>query len=256
MTSNGRKPVLYDYFDRTADVLQAEYKRSKLQKSSPNLGDNRELFCAKFLSGVLPPRLSIRKGEIWDGQGHRTEQLDTVILRDDTPSLTFGDTDSYLVEGVFSVIEVKSNLKREKLCDAIANLRPVKSLIAHKEGLSILGMPIEYTLEKPLCCVFAYEGATWETLADEMQIQNGWEVIDLICVLNRGALIRNGLWFREDGVLFHMVNSKAASLGMLYFHLSTFASNFIARNISIRPYFEPFEGWNDSGKWIVAKLKS
>jgi len=107
-----RRPVLYDYFKKSADVLLAEYERTKEQEASANIGYNRELFCNKFLSRVLPPRLTVRHGEIWDSQGNKTGQLDVVILRDDTPSLTFGEADAFLAEGVFAVIEVKSNLTK------------------------------------------------------------------------------------------------------------------------------------------------
>ncbi len=33
-----KKPVLYDYFDSMADELLSRYNRTKLQKSSENMG--------------------------------------------------------------------------------------------------------------------------------------------------------------------------------------------------------------------------
>jgi len=60
------KPILYPYFQKTAEVLLAEYERSKEQKASSNLGINREYFCKEFLSKALPPKLSLKSGKIWD----------------------------------------------------------------------------------------------------------------------------------------------------------------------------------------------
>lgn len=256
MATQTNKPLLYNYFKTSVNLLLSEYERSKLQQASTNLGNNRELFCNVFLSRVLPARLKVCKGEIWDGQGHKTGQLDTIVVRDDTPSLTFGESNTYLAEGVFSVIEVKSNLSRQKLQEAIETLAPVTSLAIYQEGLSILGGPPETILERPLRCVFAYEGATWKTLINEIEKQNGWGVIDILCVLNRGVLVRNGLFFKwEGGVTFGIFKGKAAALGLLYFFLATYATSFIARNVSVRPYFEPFVEWSEDGKCIVGQKK-
>jgi hypothetical protein len=123
-----QRPVLYDYFKDSSGVLLAQYNRSKGQEASANLGYNRELFCNEFLSHVLLPRLRNYRGEIWDSQGNRTGQLDLIIIRDDAPILTFGGADTILAEGVFAVIEVKSNLTKVKLIEAINTLRRVRDL--------------------------------------------------------------------------------------------------------------------------------
>jgi hypothetical protein len=257
LSNINNKPLLYNYFETSANLMLSEYERSKLQRASTNLGNNRELFCNVFLSRVLPTRLKVRKGEIWDGQDHKTGQLDTIIVRDDTPSLIFGESNTYLAEGIFSVIEIKSNLSRQKLREAIETLAPVASLVIYQEGVSILGGPPEAVLERPLRCVFAYEGATWETLIDEVEKQNGWDVIDILCILNRGALVRNGLFFKwQEDVIFGIFKGKAAALGLPYFFLATYATSFIARSVSVRPYFEPFVEWSEDGKCTVAHRKN
>lgn len=249
------RPLLFSYFEQSEQLLLAEYRRSRLQQASQNLGSNRELFCNSFLSRVLPHSLKITKGEIWDGKGNRTGQLDTIVVRDDTPSLAFGDANTYLVEGVFAVIEIKSNLTRQKLQEAIRTLNPVSTLSIHREGLTILSRPPDTILDRPLRCIFAYEGATWELLLDEIRNQNAWELIDLICVLDKGVLIRNGLFFRwEKNAKFGLNKGKAVALGMLYFFLSTFLSEFIARTVSVRPYFEPFENWAENGMWLTIAI--
>ena len=108
---NRNRPILFSYFDDTAKVLLEEYNRSKQQNASANLGKNREFFCKDFLSKILPSKLSIKSGEIWDSTGNKTGQQDIIILRDDAPALHIGSDDIYLAEGTFAVIEIKSNFQ-------------------------------------------------------------------------------------------------------------------------------------------------
>jgi hypothetical protein len=240
-----KRPILYDYFRDSTNVLLAEYERSKGQEASANIGYNRELFCNKFLSCVLPPRLTVRRGEIWDSRGNRTGQLDVVILREDTPSLTFGEADAFLAEGVFGVIEVKSNLTTTKLEEALTTLKRVKALSLSGGGAIITAGPV---LNRPLRCVFAYEGATWGTLLQELAKPENATVLDLICILNSGALISCGLLLNWEGdAPFYICEGKAASLAWLYFHLVSYSTSFMGRTLSIVQYFEPLNGWGDSG---------
>jgi len=238
-----KRPILHEYFRDSADVLLAEYERSKGQEAATNLGYNRELFCNKLLARVLPPRLTLRRGEIWDSQGNRTGQLDIVILRDDTPSLTFGEADTYLAEGVFGVVEVKSNLTTVKLHEALMTLKRVKSLNPTR-GAMIKSGPV---LDRALRCVFAYEGASWETLLQELGKPENNDVADLICVLTRGALIAKGLLLNWEGnAPFFRCEGRAASLAWLYFHLVSYSTSFMGRSLSIVQYFEPLNGWTDN----------
>lgn len=243
MTPHVTRPILYDYFKKSADVLLAEYERSKAQEATDNLGYNRELFCSNFLSRVLPSRITLRRGEVWDAQGNRTGQLEIVMLRDDCPSLMFGEADTYLVEGVFGVIEVKSNLSKTKLQEALSTLKRVKSLNLTSEGAVMTSGSF---LSRPLRCVFAYEGATWATLLEELVKPDNSDVADLVCILNRGALISKGLLLNwPDNASFYKCDGKAAALAWLYFHLVSYSTSFTARSLNILQYFEPLNSWAD-----------
>lgn len=237
------KPILYSYFKKTADVLLAEFERSKEQNASANLGRNREIFCKEFLSKVLPPKLSIKSGEIWDASNNKTGQLDVVILRDDGPSLHIASDNIYLAEGVFGVIEVKSNLTREKLIEAGESLSKVANLKINI-GAVISSGPM---LDRPLRIIFAYDGATWETIIDEISKKNWIEIFDLICILNRGVLVRKGRILNWDSEQeFTVVNSKSAALGYLYLYLVSYGTSFLGRGLILNPYFEPFNNWVDN----------
>lgn len=235
------RPVLFGYFESTAKVLLAEYERSKHQNASSNLGRNRELFCKEFLSKVLPTKLSVKSGEIWDSLKNKTGQQDVIILRDDAPALHIGSDDIYLAEGTFGVVEVKSNLTREKLKEAGTGLSKVKDLKINSGTVISSGAKID----RPLRMVFAYEGATWETLLDEINTNNWEDLFDLICILNRGVLIKKGgllNWKNEHK--FSVITGKAASLGFMYFYLISYGSSFLGRNLVLNPYFEPLNFWN------------
>ncbi len=74
-----KRPLLFQYFNSTADILLAEYKRTVVQEASDNLGANREFLCNNFLSKVLPIKLALASGVIWDSKNNKTGQLDTII---------------------------------------------------------------------------------------------------------------------------------------------------------------------------------
>lgn len=241
-----KRPVLYRYFLDSANVLLAEYERSKGQGASANLGHNRELFCSKFLEHILPPKLTVHRGEIWDSQDNQTGQLDLVILRDDAPSLTcgsLGGANTYLAEGVFGVVEVKSNLTTEKIQEAIVTLKRVSNL----NPIFGVSLSTDFALNRPLRCIFAYEGALWETLGRELSRPENRGVVDLVCVLNRGVLVSKEMLIGWDsGESFAFFNGKAASLAFLYFHLISYSTSFLGRSLNIEQYFQPLNGWIDN----------
>lgn len=248
-----KKPILYDYFDNEAKKLLSEYNTTKLLKSSEDKGKNREIFLNSFLDACLPNRLSVEEGEIWDKKGYKTGQIDTIITRDDCPSLRFGreneHINAYLAEGIFAVIEVKSRLNKEKLIEAGNKLIEVSNL---KVDFGIT-MRVGLQCDRPLRLVFAYEGATWKTIENEI-IRRNWEsLFDLICILNRGALI-NAFEDKKVNRLFKDVKNespfltasgKASSLGFLYYFLINYGATFLARTLDVHSYFEPISYWDE-----------
>lgn len=241
------KPALYYYFDSMADQLMSSYESSKLQKSSQDIGENRENFVNIFLKGCLPSKFTLGKGEIWDSKRNKTGQLDIIILREDAPKLYFGKRNVYLGEGVFAVIEVKSNLTREVLKKAGEELLPVADLDIDFGTL----MSADRTIERPLRIVFAYEGASWKTIRDEITKRTWEKLFDIICILKSGIMINayedkklQRLFDSNTSAYFQIVKGKAASLGILYYHLIRYGNTFIANNLNISPYFEAMQYWN------------
>ena len=242
------RPLLYGYFRDTTDVLKSQYQRSSGQNAAANLGHNREVFCRDFLQHALPPRLSIGHGEILDSKGHRTGQLDTVIVRDDAPHLTFGGAETYLAEGVFAVVETKSNLTRRKLNEALETLRRVAALELVSSG--VVQISGAY-LPRAFRCIFAYEGMDLRTLAVLLGEHDNDGIADLVCVLNRGAaIVRDQLVAVQVGQAAYAASyipypGSAAALAWLYFHLVSFGSSFLGRSLDVLPYFQPLMAWAD-----------
>lgn len=237
------EPILFEYFKESADIILAKYKRSSQQKASDNLGINRELFCSEFLEKILPFRLILEKGEIWDSKGGKTGQLDTIILRDDVPKLEFGDRNAHLIEGVFAVIEIKSNLNSAKLIEAGNSLNKVSKLEI-KLPKTQFGAGILF--DRPLRFIFAYEGIEWDTLIKTIKKHNWFNLFDLICILNKGVFIKRGnliRWQTDDDYI--IINGKAAALGYLYYYLVIYCQGFSSSRIQLNPYFEPFDAWNE-----------
>jgi hypothetical protein len=236
------KPILYDFFYKKTEALLALYNLSGELKSSINIGDNREIFLNKFLKGSLPRKLSIEKGEIWDKKGNKTEQLDSIIIRDDCPALDFEGKNVYLSEGVFAVIEIKSNLDSTQLKRSGKTLERVKN-IETKGGAAITTEPY---LNRPLRLVFSYKGAEWDTLHSVIDQNNWTDLFDMICILGKGVIIRKGELFKWDSDDdLYLLKSKTAPLAFLYYYLVSYGSSFVARSINITSYFEPLNSWKD-----------
>jgi hypothetical protein len=96
------KPVLFDYFKKTAKVLEANYDRCAGKNALSNHGKNQESFYNLFLITVLSPKLKTVSGEICDCKGFKTGQHDLISIRCGAPFLQFSSNNTYLAEGAFS----------------------------------------------------------------------------------------------------------------------------------------------------------
>ena len=243
-----KKPTLIDYFEQKSKTLLNKFELSRQQNSSVDLGKNRENFVKNFLKVVLPPRLkNIYDGEIIDKNGRKTGQLDLIIIRDDAPCLDYGGTNTYLVEGVFAVIEIKSFLDKDKLFEAKSTLERISALPVSSSSVMMGG----YYLNRPLRIVFAYSGLELDTLFKHLLRENLFDIFDLVCVLDKGVIIS------KDRLLYMFnkqknnkpmnqnfaVKSGASALGFLYYYLIQYGTSFSVGTINIENYFQPLDQW-------------
>lgn len=94
-----------------------------------NRGGEVELAVRTFLRGHLPRKFDVGTGEVIDHFGHRSSQLDVIVLNDDQP-FTYGleQNGMYLAEGVSAVGEVKSILDGSQLEDILAKGAIIRQL--------------------------------------------------------------------------------------------------------------------------------
>jgi len=243
------KPTLLDYFKQKSNILLSNFNLSKQQNAPANLGQNRENFVKHFLQAVLPPRLkNIYDGEIIDKNNNRTGQLDLIIIRDDAPCLDFGGANTYLVEGVFAVIEIKSNLDNKKLDEAKNTLEKVSKLSVNTPSVKIGG----FHLGRPLRIVFSYTGVSLDVIYKKILKDNAFDIFDLICVLDQGVIISKGrllyLYDKQNNQKIEqnfIIKGDAAALGILYYYLIKYGTSFSVGSIDIDSYFNPLEQWGE-----------
>lgn len=244
------KPILYDYYRRTAESLMARYRQTGAVSANTNLGDAREVLLRGFLDAVIPPHISVGRGEVWDSEGNRSGQLDVVLARDDSPRLPLGDgkeVSAFIVEGVYAVVEVKSNLTTENLEDSLSKLRRVAQLKVLPSESVYVGKP----LDRPIRAVFGFDGAMFDTLASTLASNPG--IADIVTVLDRGTWVRMslartvGLQVDERAPEDQYVpfDGRALGLGMFHFFLTAKAASFSGRAIPFGAYFNPLNDWRD-----------
>lgn len=92
-------------------------------------GDAVERAVRLFLQRHLPRKFGVGTGEAIDRLGHRTSQLDVLVLNDEQPFIHEPDESGlYLVEGVSAVGEVKARLARADLEDILAKGERLRAL--------------------------------------------------------------------------------------------------------------------------------
>jgi len=244
------KNYFYEYLDGTAEIILKEYKRSGLQKSSTDFGSNRELFVNQFLMKVLPKRLSVNNGEIVDHTGYSTGQLDTIILRDDTPCLYFGGKNTYISGGVSAVLEIKSFLNKRKLKEADETFTHVTKLKMPNVQMVMGCLNGPFQIYR---IVVAYESNSLTSISKNLY---SCPNIDIICVIDKGVLVTKDIkenWFEDIDILKEeeggnfSLNSRAASLGLLFLLLNDLATVTMSGSSSMENYFlNSKDKWNDS----------
>lgn len=141
--------IFDEWAQYAADILKAESAYTGgLTEHGTLIGDARETLIQIVLSRILPSAYEIGRGQIVDSLGNRSKQIDIIIARRDSPSLSLlSGAKIYLIESVLATIEVKSKLEGgvdktlyEGLdnCASVADLMPqvdAKSLAPLKDAL-------------------------------------------------------------------------------------------------------------------------
>lgn len=114
---------------RTLNIASEGIRRD-FASHRPSAGANREDLLKDFLEDHLPNKFGVDTGLIAATNGQFSKQAD-LIITDDQWNWSFyssGPNKIYLVEGVYALIEVKTNLTRPEMEDAISKCRRFKTL--------------------------------------------------------------------------------------------------------------------------------
>lgn len=190
--------------------VKSGFEKSKLFEHHVDRGTFREAVIQDFLRPFLPERYGLISGEVFDAYGDVSGQMDIVIHDASFSPVLFKNKGNALLpaEGVFGVIEVKTNLDSQKLeqglntCASLKRLRrePSTSLDL-LPGVSLelgpgLGQSGEARAKNPFIgAIFAYRGIAPETIGAALNARLKSSLVDK-------RLLPDLVVLAEPGVLF------------------------------------------------------
>lgn len=194
--------TLPDVLRAVADQMLADFEQSALIEHRGSKGTVREsglrdIYLGRYLPGSVR---AVGSGEAVATDGTRSGQQDIMIVHPTTPPLF--ERDDYRmvpIECLHGVVEVKSNLTVDELKKSWESIRKLKSMpkVAYSKSpmnmsRTVYGRTFEYLPVAGM--VFAYEGATLDTLGQAMAELAAEEPdvsrrLDSVWVLKRGGLI-------------------------------------------------------------------
>jgi len=205
---------LQKIFRGLSQKLQADFKLLSSQLSqSLSTGEAREFVLKELLRQYLPDKFGAEKGIIISSVENElpSKQIDIIIYdKLNTPVLYSAENlRIFPIEGVYAVIEVKSNLNSKTLKSAVENVRSVKKMTkkAFIEQQRLIASTVnlygrEWKYFPVMGFIFSYDSINNIKLLKDKLIQyddlKNLEInIDTICILN-SAIITNQ---KTDGTI-------------------------------------------------------
>ena len=108
---------------------QSDRIRRDYPTHSGEAGRSREIAVREFFSSNLPSAIGVKEGFVIDSKGGVSKQSDLLIIDEVwNKPIGSGPNPFWLRESVYASIEIKTNLNRIDIADAIAKCRAFKSL--------------------------------------------------------------------------------------------------------------------------------
>ena len=109
---------------------QSDAIRRDYSQHHPSAGNSREDIVGRFLKQHFPERFGISTGLVFSLDGEWSKQADLLVVDSQNNTSFYPDHHNQLwpVEAVYALIEVKTQLNRRDLRDAVAKGRQFKSL--------------------------------------------------------------------------------------------------------------------------------
>ena len=190
--------TLERFWVRNFEDLLRQYHDLFQDIHSPGMmGEGRENIFVKFLQKLIPSKYCLDKGKIFDLDGNQSPQVDLVIRDAINYPRIFEDKDesqkwSFLIYTVFLMMEIKSNLNKEKLKEALLNVQSCRKLQFTR--LFSRFSDKANRIDRPINLIFAYD-TDWKdpsTILEnirEVCLQNSiqpMERFDLLYILKKG----------------------------------------------------------------------
>lgn len=123
---------MHKYFADISEELNRKSNKIKdyFATHKPSAGANREGLVANFLEEYLPKKFSISSGLILSSEGCFSNQADIIVADHMSNAPLFGENNEklWLVESVYSLIEVKTQLTPTTIKDSFEKCRKFKRL--------------------------------------------------------------------------------------------------------------------------------
>lgn len=195
---------LSETFAHVAAKMRADFELSRQLNHRGSKGSSREEILRKFLVDFLPRVAEVTgNAELISTDGQISGQCDVLVVDASTPSLWSADSVRTVpIESCHGWVEVKSQLSVAELTTAWKAAVKIKRMprTAYQTNLvsSLLGASTNGLAEQlhrdmtPQCHVFAYSGASLETLQTAMgKLAADTDIgmgLDSVCVLDQGFL--------------------------------------------------------------------
>lgn len=185
-------------FRRISKKLYNDFEISAQINHNGNIGDYRENALTKFLEeGRLPIRYGVGSGEIVGHISNVSKQSDLIIFDqlNNIPLLYDSKVQVYPIDCIYGIVEVKSQLSKQKLIEGLENIKSVKQLAPNDTvRKDFMFMSQAYKRPKPFGFIFAYSLSN-NSLSSLVENLKEWEKENdsdywpnLIVVLGEGII--------------------------------------------------------------------
>ena len=155
------------HYESIVQELRSQAEQAHLLDNTTDIGTEREQVYLGFLKRFLPKSCdAFLGGYVFDIEGNSSKQTDIIVTSGDTPRFQTSHGQKYIapLEGTIAVAEVKSELTRNKLYDALTGCAHIPDM-PRQEGIVAPYLQIKEACWKdiPYKIVFAYNGIAAET---------------------------------------------------------------------------------------------
>jgi hypothetical protein len=161
--------MLHKYFQDISVELERKSKSvgDYFATHKPSAGSNREGMVASFLSEYLPKKYAISSGLILSKSGVFSKQADIIVADKMSNAPLFGESKEkiWLVESVYSLIEVKTQFTPSNLRDSLEKCKRFKSLPREYSDLG------RQNIQDSLFVLWAFEGPSSERIKENIQTE-------------------------------------------------------------------------------------